>query len=212
MINQFDYMKMREIMATVFHDDMDIPLQIIKHIQDYQNDDEFVPKITQCYSAQMLEHTIRFIIDSATMSVNGVPVMYTISLYVSGFMRSDYGYDYKLKAEVCANPEDNKTLEQSGYIYGTFDTDDMLKYLESRMYEEVMCQMVGAIAWKIQRLCMDKAKNYVKAVCMNDDAINNLPSKERLNSVYGCLHHKPVPFGISEDGHIVYDEEDKNDG
>lgn len=163
MISQFEYMRIRQVLETIFHDDMDIPLEIIKIIQDYHNDDEFVPKIEYCYDVKLLEKTIRFVIDSAFMFVNGVPVVYTIALYVSDYEYNDIR-DYKLKINVKAKPQDSEPIEQVGYIYGTFDSHDMLQCLKSGKYGEDIAKMIGAVVWKIQKTCTASAKQYLNTL------------------------------------------------
>lgn len=159
MISQFEYMRIRQVLETIFHDDMDIPLEIIKIIQDYHNDDEFMPKIEYCYDVKVLEKIIRFVIDSAYMFVNGVPIEYTIALYVSDYECNDIR-DYKLKVEIKSKPQDSKPIEQAGYIYGTFDSHEMLQYLKSGKYEEIMAKTIGAVAWKIQKTCTASSKQF----------------------------------------------------
>lgn len=160
MLNMFDYMRIRQVLETIFHDDMDIPLEIIKIIQDYHNDDEFVPKIEYCYDVKVLEKTIRFVIDSAYIFVNGFPVEYTIALYVSEYGCSDIR-DYKLKINVKANPQYGKPTERGGYIYRTSNLHEMLQYLKSGKYEEVMAKTVGDVTWGIQKMCTASSKQYL---------------------------------------------------
>lgn len=183
MINQFEYMRIRRVLETIFRDDMDIPLEIIKIIQDYHNDDEFVPKIEYYYDVKVLEKTIRFVIDSAYMSVNGFPVEYTIALYVSDCEYNDIR-EYKLKVEIKSKPQDSKPIERGGYIYGTFDSHEMLQYLKSGKYEEIMAKTIGDVAWGIQKICTASSKQYLNMLFGSDNEYAGI---------------EPKPFDLEED-------------
>lgn len=167
MMNQFEYMKLRPIVEPVFHDDMGIADSIIKAIQTYQEDENFIPKVKNLpdkYDLKMNQAVI-FTIDSATMDVNYNVVHYDIELIAeSTKIGFKHLHEYRIKVSVKCKLPDEEPISLSGYSMITQDAYDVIPFIEKGMFDKMVCNILGNVAWRIQRYCVKEAKKYIVKV------------------------------------------------
>ena len=166
MINQFDYMKLRPVIEPVFRDNMTTANTILRAIQKYQNDENFIPKVDHNYSVSTLDNSVAFVIDSANMVINNRYVKYRVILFAS---KSEFTYvtkpfdriEYKIAIYVDADAPGKEKMSVKCYALLTTDSDDVIKFIENGIFEKDMERMLGDISWRIQKVCMAEAKECI---------------------------------------------------
>lgn len=167
MINQFEYTKLMSTIEPAFHDDMDTADSIIKAIQTYQEDENFVPKVKILPDEYGLEMntTVIFTIDSASMDVNYNVVHYDIELMATSTkIGLKYLHEYKIKISAKCKLPDKEPISLSGYSLLTRDASDVIQFIENSMFDKMVCDILGNVAWRIQRYCLKEAKRYIVKV------------------------------------------------
>lgn len=189
MMNQFEYMKLRPIMESVFYDDMNAANLIIRAIQTYQEDDSFVPKVRYLPGEFGLNLPIIFTIDSAAMDVNYNAVHYDIELIAENIrIGSKNLREYKVKVAATCKLPDREPISLSGYSLITMDINDIVQFIEKSMFDKMLSDMLGNIALRIQRYCLKEAKSYI--VTVNDENWRMCKEVEK----YLTEPPKPVEF------------------
>lgn len=191
-MNQFEYMKLMPFIEPVFHDDMGTADSIIKAIQTYQEDENFVPKVKNFpneHNLKMLNNVI-FTIDSASMDVNYNAVHYDIELIVES---TDIGLkclrEYRIKVTAkCKLP--GGPIYFSGYALLTRDVHDIIPFIEKGMFDKMVCDILGNVAWRIQQYCLKAAKNYIVTVDEDNWRFNKDMEK--------YLTEPPKPINLEE--------------
>ena len=196
MINQFEYMKLRPIMESVFHDDMNAANLIIRAIQTYQEDEDFVPKVRYLpgdHDLKMMS-TLIFTIDSAAMDVNYNAVHYDIELITENIrIGSKNLHEYRVKVAATCKLPDREPISLSGYSLVTRDTNDVVQFIEKSMFDKMLSDILGNIALRIQRYCLKEAKSYI--VTMNDKNWRMCREVEK----YLTEPPEPVKFNINKE-------------
>jgi len=169
-MSQLEYMKLMPFIEPVFYDDMGTADSIIKAIQTYQEDENFVPKVKNLPNKYDLEMNpaVIFTIDSATMDVNYNVVHYDIELIAeSTKIGFKYLHEYRIKVSAKCKLPDKEPISLSGYSLITRDVYDVIQFIEKGMFDKMVCNILGNVAWRIQRYCLKEAKNYI--VKVNDE-------------------------------------------
>lgn len=195
-MNQYEYMKLRPIMESVFHDDMNTANSIIQAIQTYQEDEDFVPKVRYLPGDPNLKmmSTVIFTIDSAAMDVNYNAVHYDIELIAENIrIGSKNLHEYKVKVAATCKLPDREPISLSGCSLITMDTNDVVQFIEKGMFYKMLSDMLGNIALHIQRYCLKEAKSYI--VTMNDENWRMCREVEK----YLTEPPKPVKFNINKE-------------
>lgn len=196
MMNQFEYMKLRPIMESVFHDDMNAANLIIRAIQTYQEDDSFVPKVRYLPGEHDLKmmSTLIFTIDSAAMDVNYNEVHYDIELIAENIqIGSKNLHEYRVKVSATCKLPDREPISLSGYSLITRDINDVVQFIEKSMFDKMLSDILGNIALRIQRYCLKEAKSYI--VTMNDENWRTCREVEK----YLTEPPKPVKFDMNKE-------------
>lgn len=196
MMNQFEYMKLRPIMESVFHDDMNAANLIIRAIQTYQENEDFVPKVRYLPGERdpKMMSTLIFTIDSAAMDVNYNEVNYDIELIAENIrIGSKNLHEYRIKVAATCKLPDREPISLSGYSLITRDTNDVVQFIEKSMFDKMLSDILGNIALRIQRYCLKEAKSYI--VTMNDENWRMCREVEK----YLTEPPKPVKFDINKE-------------
>lgn len=196
MMNQFEYMKLRPIVESVFYDDMNAANLIIRAIQTYQEDDSFVPKVRYLpgeYDLKMMNAVI-FTIDSAAMDVNYNVVHYDIELIAEDTQIGSKNLrEYRIKVAAKCKLPDREPISLSGYSLITRDINDVTQFIEKSMFDKMLSDILGNVALRIQRYCLREAKRYV--VTMNDENWRMCREVEK----YLTEPPKPVKFDMNKE-------------
>lgn len=169
-MNQFEYMKLTPFIEPVFHDDMGTADSIIKAIQTYQEDENFVPNVKNLPNKYDLEinPAVIFTIDSATMDVNYNVVHYDIELIAeSTKIGFKHLHKYRIKVSAKCKLPNEEPISLSGHALITRDSYDVIPFIEKGMFDKMVCNILGNVAWRIQQYCLKAAKNYI--VTVEDD-------------------------------------------
>lgn len=196
MMNQFEYMELRPIIETVFHDDMNAANLIVRAIQTYQEDEDFIPKVRHLpgeHDLKMMSEVI-FTIDSAAMDVNYNAVHYDIELIAENTqIGSKNLHEYRIKVAATCKLPDREPISLSGYSLITMDIYDVVQFIEKSMFDKMLSDILGNIALRIQRYCLKEAKSYI--VTMNDENWRMCREVEK----YLTEPPKPVEFDINKE-------------
>lgn len=163
-MNQLEYMKLMPFIEPVFYDDMGTADSIIKAIQTYQEDENFVPKVKNCdpmYNLEMNKAVI-FTIDSASMDMNHNAVHYSIELIAECTkIGLKHLHEYRIKVTAACNMPYKEPILVSGYALLTRDVCDVIPFIEKGMFDKMVCDILGNVAWRIQQYCSEQAKRYI---------------------------------------------------
>ncbi len=169
-MNQFEYMKLMPFIEPVFYDDMGTADSIIKAIQTYQEDENFVPKVKGLPGIYGTEYNsgVIFTIDSASMDVNYNAVHYDIELIANGMtIGSKHLHEYMIRVTAKCKLPDEEPISLSGYALLTRNVHDVIPFIEKGMFDKMVSDVLGNIAWRIQQYCLKAAKKYI--VKANED-------------------------------------------
>ncbi len=184
-MNQFEYMKLMPFIEPVFYDDMGTVDSIIKAIQTYQEDENFVPKVKGLpgiYGTKVNNGVI-FTIDSASMDVNHNAVHYDIELIANAItIGRKHLHEYMIKVTAACNMPYKEPILVSGYALVTRDVCDVIPFIEKGMFDKMLCDILGNVAWRIQQYCLKDAKKYI-VKCNSEYWLNKNMDKPKRDPI-----------------------------
>lgn len=154
MLDMFDYINLRPAIEPVFHDNMDIANTIIKAIQTYHDDEDYVPKVSQSYSMVNLENTVIFQIDSQKLTINGYDAGYNVNLIATRFDITDERplIDYKVSIDAYCHIPHSDDIRTKGYVFAVHGNpyDPVIaKEIESGIFEKHIPEVLGKLVWAV---------------------------------------------------------------
>ena len=164
MLDMFDYINLRPAIEPVFHDNMDIANTIIKAIQTYHDDEDYVPKVHQNYSVVNLEHTVIFQIDSQKLTVNGYDAGYNVSLVATRFDITEERplIDYKMLISAYCHIPNSDDIQVKKYVFvahGNPYDPSITKEIESGIFEKHIPNVLGKLVWAVLQERFKMVKN-----------------------------------------------------
>lgn len=164
MLDMFDYMSLRPVLEPVFHDNMDIANTIIKAIQTYHDDEDYVPKVSQSYSMVNLENTVIFQIDSQKLVINNYDAGYNVNLIATRFDIIDERplIDYKVSIDAYCDVCGSDDIRAKGYVFAVHGNpyDPVIaKEIESGIFEKHIPEVLGKLVWAVLQERFKTVKN-----------------------------------------------------
>ena len=169
MLDMFDYINLRPAIEPVFHDNMDIANTIIKAIQTYHDDEDYVPKVSQSYSMVNLENTVIFQIDSQKLTINGYDAGYNVNLIATRFDITDERplIDYKVSIDAYCHIPHSDDIRTKGYVFAAHGNpyDPVIaKEIESGTFEKHIPEVLGKLVWAVLQERFKMVKNLKAAL------------------------------------------------
>lgn len=164
MLDMFDYINLRPAIEPVFHDNMDIANTIIKAIQTYYDDEDYVPKVRQSYSAVNLENTVIFQIDSQKLVINNYDGGYDVSLVATRFDITEERplIEYKMLISAYCHIPHSDDIRVNMYVFAAHGNpyDPIItKEIESGIFEKHIPDVLGKLVWAVLQERFKMVKN-----------------------------------------------------
>ena len=184
MINQFDYMKLRPVIEPVFHDNIDSANAIIKAIQTYHDDEDYVPKVAKRYNILNLENTVIFQIDSQKLTINGYDGGYDVNLVTTRFDITEERplIEYKVLINAYCHIPHRDDIRVKGYAFvahGNPYDPIIAKEIESGVFEKWMPEVLGKLVWA----AMYERFKMVRRIKDNLRELNGKPKQEPVTDL-----------------------------
>lgn len=154
MLDMFDYIALRSTIEPVFHDNMDSANAIIKAIQTYHDDEDYVPKVSQSYSMANLENTVIFQIDSQKLTINGYDAGYDVNLVATRFDITEERplIDYKMLISAYCHIPHRDDIHGRRYFFAAHGNPydpSIAKEIESGIFKNYIPEVLGNLVWAV---------------------------------------------------------------
>lgn len=185
MLDTFDYMALRPAIEPVFHDNMDIANTIIKAIQTYHDDEDYIPKVRRSYSMVNLENTVIFQIDSQKLTINGYDAGYDVSLVATRFDITEERplIDYKMLISAYCHIPNSDDIRGKKYFFAAHGNPydpSITKEIESGIFEKYIPEVLGELVWAVMQ---ERFKMVHELTVKYKDHLRELKEKQRWESI-----------------------------